>query len=417
MKIAIIGSGISGLTAAYLLSKQHDVTIFEKDSWIGGHTNTIAIDNLMVDTGFIVCNEVTYPNFMHLMRLLDVRLQQTKMSFSVTTEQYQYNGTNLNGIFADRKNIFSAKFYSLLYNIIKFNTKSKKFLAAADFKQSMLDFLKANKISSDAIENYVLPILSAIWSNDTKSVEDMPAYFVCKFFNNHGLLNLVNRTTWFTVCGGSKIYVDKMLQQIKARIFTSTLVNKISRKNSTIEIAYSGDTEVFDAVIIATHSDQALKLLKEPTYAEQNVLGNIEYISNDVILHTDQNLLPRNRRVWAAWNYKLGTNSTGMAQVTYNMNILQNLDTKQNYFVSLNQKPLIRPETIIAEFRYEHPKYNSKVLRAQQSYNEISGINGVYYCGAYWGYGFHEDGLNSGLRAVQLIDRDILCKTPFILDT
>ena len=405
MKIAIIGSGISGLSAAYYLNEKHDIQIFEREDYIGGHTHTVDVEGEAIDTGFIVFNDRTYPNFKGLMDKLDVSYRPTEMSFAVRNDKWglEYNGNNLNTLFADRKNFFRPKFYSLILDILRFNKicKSGKY----DKTLTLSQFLKANKFSKWFCDGYILPMGSAIWSMGLDEMLDFPLEFFVKFFHNHGLLDINNRPQWYTISGGSRNYIPKLTAAFKEKILLNTPVAKVRRMESNVEIElHDGRIEIFDEVIFACHSDEALKLLADATDKEKEILGAIKYSKNEVVLHTDISLLPKRPLAYASWNYLMTNSSQNMATLTYDMNILQGLETKKIYCVTLNATNLINPDKILASFNYSHPVYSGGAVLAQQRFGEISGINKTHFCGAYWANGFHEDGVTSALRVASRIN-------------
>lgn len=422
MKIAIIGSGVSGLIAALLLQKQHDVTIFEAESWVGGHVHTIPIKEnnkkIMVDTGFIVCNDRNYPNFTKLLKNLSIPLQKTLMSFSVATADgtLEYNGTDINGVFAQRKNLVSVKFWSLLADIYKFNRAATKFLISNNSALTFGAFVENLKLSTACKQYYLYPMIAAIWSSKTSAAANMPAIFLCRFFHNHGLLEVTNRPQWYTIPGGSQVYVDEVVAQLKNKPILNSPVRALKRNKDNVEISLENEILTFDKVIIATHSDQALKLLTDPSSSEINILKKILYQSNNITLHTDVNLMPKNKRAWASWNYHVDKCHDEECVVTYYMNMLQNLSSDTQYFVSLNQEHKVNQNKIIGRYKYAHPIFDNDAIDAQAQHELISGVNRTYYCGAYWGSGFHEDGMNSGLRVVKQIDKELFCAAQYTLD-
>lgn len=421
MKIAIIGSGISGLVAAMLLDKKYSVTVFEANDWIGGHVHTIPVleqqRQLYIDTGFIVCNSVNYPNFLKLMQQLNISLQKTSMSFSVSAEldNLEYNGTSLNGLFAQRKNIVNPKFWRMLHGILKFNRAAKIFAIDGDPSISLQQFIQPLGLSIECVNYYLLPMVGAIWSNDMQTAMCTSAKFLCQFFNNHGMLNVNDRPQWYSIPGGSHVYVSALVKLLSQAPIINSPVIRVQRKNDKVLIKLANEQLEFDKVIIATHSDQALKILSDPSFAELDILSKIRYQENSVILHTDSAILPKNKRAWASWNYRVIPNDFNQCIVTYNMNMLQNLEAKQTYCVSLNQEMYINPDKIIQKFTYQHPVFDVAAINARAEFSQISGVNNTYYCGAYWGYGFHEDGMNSGLKVVKQIDKELFCTTPYIL--
>jgi len=422
MKIAIIGSGISGLIAALLLQEKHDVTIFEAESWVGGHVHTIPVPEngktIMVDTGFIVCNDRNYPNFTKLLKKLDVPLQETLMSFSVATADgsLEYNGTNINGIFAQRKNLISRKFWHLLGDIYKFNNSASKFILTNNTEISFGSFINNLNLSYACKAYYLHPMIAAIWSSKISVASKMPAMFLCKFFDNHGLLSIKNRPQWYTIAGGSQVYVDKIVTQLKNKPIINSPVYSIKRSKEYVEVSIKNDIFNFDKVIIATHSDQALKLLTDPSDLEKITLEKILYQKNEVTLHTDINLMPKSKRAWASWNYYVDPQQDKECVVTYYMNMLQKLNSEKTYIVSLNQDHRIDPSKIIGKYSYAHPIFDQKAIDSQANFSMISGVNKTYYCGAYWGNGFHEAGMNSGLRVVEQIDKELFCAAQYTLD-
>lgn len=422
MKIAIVGAGISGLTAAYLLDKKYDVTVFESMHWVGGHAHTVSIQeesrDLRLDTGFIVCNKVNYPNFIKLLTELDVKLRASDMSFSVTDAalNFQYNPSTLKTLLAEKINFINPKFYKLLLDIIKFNKHAKQIAQQPSNSTSIGKLVDDLKIGEYCYENYIMPMIASIWSSSVADALNMPAYFICQFFDNHGLLDLNNRIHWYTIDNGSQAYVKKITDKLKKPVLTKTPVQQILRQNNQVILTVNNQQQVFDKVFIATHSDQALQLLTSPTQLETNILNSIEYANNQVTLHTDTSLLPTNPNLWAAWNYRHTTLETAKPTITYNLNILQAFISKETYCISLNQQHNIDKNKIIEQYSYAHPKYTAQVLTAQSQFQQISGTDNIYYCGAYWGQGFHEDGVNSALAAVKQLDKEVLWKTPFSED-
>ena len=406
MKIAIIGTGISGLTAAYLLNRENEITVFEKNDYIGGHTHTHLIksnnNKIAVDSGFIVYNENTYPNFIKLLDQLKIRRQKTSMGFSVKSlkKNMEYAGNSINSIFAKRGNIFSFSFLMMLFEIIKFNRNAKRDLQYIQPDETLGFYLEKYKYSDFFIENYIIPMGAAIWSTKANSMLKMPALFFIRFFYNHGLLQLTNRSNWWVIKGGSYKYVNKIVENFKDKIRINTSVNSIKRINGKIIINYGlkNTDEVYDAVVIATHSDQALEMLTDPSKEEIDILSMLMYQKNKALLHTDDTVLPNKKLAWASWNYNLDSADTDPVTLTYNMNILQSLNEPETYCVSLNNSDLVEKNKIIKKLSYEHPLFTVESIMAQKRKNEISGINNTFYCGAYWHNGFHEDGVVSALE-------------------
>ena len=405
MKIAIIGSGISGLTAAYLLNRKHDVTIFEANDYIGGHTHThkVNIDGkkYSVDTGFIVYNERTYPNFIKLLDLLNVERQLSTMGFSVKSisKDYEYAGESLNSLFAKRSNIFRFGFLRMLYEMYHFGKKADSSGIGLDASVTLGDYLKKEKYSGEFINYFIIPMGAAIWSTPANKVLNMPAYFFIKFFYNHGMLETINRPNWWVIKNGSSEYIKKIIRGFENKINLSTPVKTVARKNEGIEIqlAKKEETLKFDSVIFATHSDQALEVLENPTDTEKDILSSIPYQKNEVLLHTDSSVLPRRKLSWASWNYQLDSDPALPVVLTYNMNILQSINCKETLCVTLNDHNSIDETKILKKITYHHPLFNVKSIEAQKRKSEISGVNNTHYCGAYWRNGFHEDGVVSAL--------------------
>ena len=408
MRIAIIGSGISGLVVAQQLHQQHDITLFEANDYVGGHTHTVDVHHAnreyAVDTGFIVFNDRTYPNFIRLLDEFGVAYQATSMSFSVSAQHsgIEYCGSSLNSLFAQRRNIISPQFYKMLAAILRFNRQAPSLLMSADLELTLGDYLHNSGYTRTMIEHYIIPMGAAIWSTDPQRMLEFPAVQFVQFFQNHGLLSLYNRPQWYVIRGGSKSYINKLTTPFQHTIRLNTPVTGIQRHQQYVLVTTAdGESHKFDAIFIATHSDQALQLLQDPSSQEQSILGSIAYQTNEVILHTDVTLLPKRRRAWAAWNYLLPEDKTHKVSVTYNMNILQNISAPCQFCVTLNNRHNIDPQQIIRTLYYQHPIFDAAAITAQQRWSEINGNNKTYYCGAYWKYGFHEDGVNSALRAVQ----------------
>lgn len=409
--IAIIGTGISGLVCGYLLHRDYQVTLYEANDRVGGHTNTVDVETpggpLSVDTGFIVFNDWTYPNFIKLLDELDVASQPSDMSFSVQSEAtgLEYNGTSLNSLFAQRRNLLSPRFHGMIRDILRFNREAPALLETADPTLTIGEYLRDHRYGDWFRDNYIVPMGSAIWSAPVGSTLDIPALFFVRFFKNHGMLSVDDRPQWRTVKGGSQRYIDAMLPLFGDRIRVNTPVCAIRRQDDGVELRLEGDSAVFhDEIIFACHSDQALRLLADPSAAEKEILGALPYQPNEAVLHTDTSLMPDRRLAWAAWNYHLPATPGERVAVTYNMNILQNLPTEQQVMVTLNYSDHIDPDCIIKTFQYDHPLFTRDSLRAQQRHHEISGVRHTHYCGAYWRYGFHEDGVMSGLRVCQAFD-------------
>ncbi|MBU2882440.1 FAD-dependent oxidoreductase [Psychrosphaera sp. B3R10] len=405
--IAVIGTGVSGLVSAHLLSKRHNVTVFEKNDYIGGHTATVEVNldgkSYDIDTGFIVFNDRTYPNFQKLLGQISIDEQETEMSFSVlnTLTGLEYNGHNLNSLFAQRKNIFSLTFWRLLRSIVRFNKTCKSLYTegAIDPNLTLGQFLKDQRFNDFFAQHYILPMGAAIWSTSLTQMRDFPLQFFIQFFYNHGLLNISDRPQWYVIPGGSKNYIPNLIKPFADNIILNSDIAKVIQDETGPIIEFSnGDQQQFDEVILACHSDQALALLDNPTAQQQDILGDIEYSQNEVILHTDTNLLPKHKLAWASWNYQLDDNRDQPAAVTYNMNILMGLkNTPHTFCVTLNQSQNIQPDKVLKKFIYHHPIFNNKSFKAQKRREEICGTNNIHFAGAYWYNGFHEDGVKSAL--------------------
>lgn len=408
-RIAIVGSGISGLTSAYLLSRNHNITVFEAEDYLGGHTHTVPVELEgqfhQVDTGFIVCNDRNYDNFMALMKQLGVKLQPTEMSFSVNNPalNLEYNGHTLNTLFGQRLNLLRPRFYALVRDILRFNNASKKALRTdASTDMTLDEFISKQNLGTWIRECYLLPMVAAIWSCSIRQAGEFPLRFFLRFFLNHGLLDIKNRPQWYVVKGGSHSYIRPMTRNFADRTRLLSPVTAISRTAEGVEVRYKGRTELFDQVILACHSNQALSLLNQPSKQEKNILSELSYQENEVVLHSDPSLMPGNRRCWASWNFLAGERSMNSAPiVTYSMNILQGLQSSSPLLVSLNASDRIAQEKIIRRFRYAHPVYSTASVRAQQRRSEICGVDRIHFCGAYWYDGFHEDGVRSALDVAE----------------
>jgi predicted NAD/FAD-binding protein len=410
VKIAIIGSGIAGNVAAYHLNREHDITVFEAADHAGGHTHTHDIEHegrrIAVDTGFIVCNDRTYPNFLALLAELGVELQPSDMSFSVQTSTgLEYNGTTLNSLFAQRRNLVRPAFWRMIRDILRFNREAPRLLEWRSDAVKLGEYLDAQGYSPQFIEHYILPMGAAIWSAGTETLREFPARYFVRFFHNHGMLTVDDRPQWLTVRGGSARYVERLTASFRGRIRLRTPVESVRRTPAGVSVKPAGaEPERFDRVFFACHSDQALRLLTDATSTEREVLGAIRYQRNEVLLHTDVSVLPKRRRAWAAWNYHLLNGPAGRAServaVTYHMNILQRIDSRTPLLVSLNMEDRVGWRHVIREMSYEHPVFTREAVAAQSRHAEINGGDRAYFCGAYWGFGFHEDGVVSALAAL-----------------
>ncbi|MDU8357226.1 MULTISPECIES: NAD(P)/FAD-dependent oxidoreductase [Pseudomonas] len=415
MKIAIIGSGIAGLTSAYLLNRSHDITVFEAADWIGGHTHTVDVNvngrDYAIDTGFIVFNDWTYPNFIRLLGQLDVTFKPTEMSFSVTDPKTrtEYNGNNLNSLFAQRSNLLSLSFWGMLRDILRFNREALADLESQRIAQdtTLGEYLRSRGYGERFIDHYIVPMGAAIWSMSLADMLAFPLQFFVRFFKNHGLLSVSNRPQWCVIEGGSSRYIEPLTASFAERIRLSCPVNRVERDAEGVTVHSAAGSERFDKVVFACHSDQALKMLAQPSAAEQEILGALPYAENDVVLHTDTRLLPKRPLAWASWNYRLGGGKQQLAAVTYDMNILQGIDSDTTFCVSLNQTEAIDPNKILARYTYSHPQYSLAGVDAQARWPELDGVNHTWFCGAYWANGFHEDGVVSGLRVASALGESL----------
>ncbi len=405
MKIAVVGTGISGMVAARRLCRKHEVTVFEANDYVGGHTNTIKVSlegrDYAVDTGFIVFNDWTYPEFIRLLDELGVVSQPSKMSFSVRCDSadIEYKGSSLDTLYAQRRNLLRPGFHGMLLSILRFNREALAFLDGTDSHETLGQFLARRNFTGLFVSHYIVPMGAAIWSTDPQLMHDFPARYFLEFFKNHGLLNVKNRPQWRVISGGSSRYVDKLIEPFATRIRLSTPATGIHRTPSQVSvISEAHGTEHFDHVIMACHSDQALALLDDPSQQEREILGAIRYQENEAVLHTDDSILPRRKKVWAAWNYHLPADGSQRVSLTYNMNILQGLDAPRQFCVTLNDSRLLDPTRIIRRINYAHPLYDPASVAARKRHDEINGQRNTWFCGAYWGYGFHEDGVKSALK-------------------
>ena len=406
MNIAIVGSGIAGNVAAYHLAREHEITVFEAGAHVGGHTNTIDVEldgeRHAVDTGFIVFNDWTYPNFIRLIDELGVAWHDSDMSFSVKCERtgLEYNGSTLNSLFAQRRNLFRPSFHRMIRHILRFHREAPAMLADDAPDLTLGEYLAQNGYSREFRDHYIVPMGAAIWSADPGAFDHIPARFFIRFFDNHGMLSVDDRPTWRVITGGSARYVEKLTAGFADRIRLDSPVEKVVRHDDHVEVHSRHGVERFDAIFLACHSDQALSLLADPTPAEREVLGAIRYQPNEAVLHTDTSLMPRRKLAWAAWNYHLLRETRDRVALTYNMNILQGLPTDRQFMVTLNHTEAIDPRRVIEVVQYEHPVFTPEAVAAQQRHGEIDGAKRTYYCGAYWRNGFHEDGVVSALDAV-----------------
>ncbi len=405
-----MGAGVSGLVVAHLLHREHDVTVYEANDYAGGHTNTIRVDTAdethMVDTGFIVFNDRNYPNFERLLGALRVPHQPSEMSFSVSDEHgdFEYSGSSPNGLFAKRAHLITPWFHRMLADLARFNRAARQLLAGPPQEGPPLGrWLEEQRFSEAFVQRLIVPQASAVWSADPHQMWSFPARFMVEFFENHGMLGFRDRPQWRAVRGGSARYVRALIAPWQDRLRLSTPVQAITRTAGGVEIHArgAGGPERFDEVVLATHSDQALSLLTDRSVTEHELLSAIPYQHNEAVLHTDVRLLPRRRRAWASWNYHLADTPGDRTTVTYHMNRLQSLRAAHDFCVTLNRTDQIDPAKVIRRIDYDHPVFTGAGVRAQARVREISGRNHTHFCGAYWGWGFHEDGVRSGLAVAE----------------
>ena len=413
MKIAVIGSGISGLSAAYFLSKKHKVDLFEKEDYFGGHSCTVDINSkeknetILLDLGFIVFNKETYPNLVNFFRELNISYEKSNMSFSVSVKNsnIEYSGNGLRGLFSNKCNALNINFLKMIKDIIYFYKMASKIDIDNYENQSLGDFLKSKKISDYFINFHIVPMVAAIWSSPVELAKKMPMKLFLNFFRNHGLFKIKNRPQWYTVTGRSKVYVNKVLQSISGEHFKNYKINKVLRNKKNVRLYYGEENEYFDYdhVVFASHADQTLNLIKNPTENEKKILSSFKYKNNMAFLHTDYDFMPKKKSVWSSWNSILDKNDLSNNCLTYWLNNLQNLNTINNYFLTLNPFVPINKNKIIKKIEFTHPIYNKETINAQKRLEELQGVNNSWFCGSYFGYGFHEDGLKSGINIARKI--------------
>lgn len=411
MRIAIIGSGISGLAAGWYLSRKHEVSLFEKEPRLGGHTNTVIVesggDPIPVDTGFIVHNDRTYPNLIRLLAELGVETQSSDMSFSVSCRQtgFEYSSRGINGFFAQRSNLLRREHYLLLAEILRFNRAAPKLLDQPGAESATIgDVIEEGRYHKVFTDRYLFPMASAVWSMSPDSIRSFPALTLLRFFHNHGMLGINTHPKWKVIRGGSHKYIPLLTAPFKERVFLDACIASVSRQEGGVTLNFQDRPAMaFDQVVFACHGDQVLPLLEQPACVERDVLGGFQNSRDVAILHTDASLLPSHLAARASWNYNLGLSGKSAVAVTYYMNRLQSLNTAEDYCVTLNGDDVIEPAKVLQKIVYHHPLYTHEAVRAQARWSEISGRNRTHYCGAYWFYGFHEDGLNSALRVARAL--------------
>jgi len=409
MKVAVIGSGISGLSAAYHLSKKHKVDLFEQDNHFGGHSYTYDIKTntgtiVAVDLGFIVFNELTYPNLFKFFDDLEVAYEKSDMSFAVSIKDsmVEYGGKGLKALFVNKLNIFNPKFIKMISEIISFYKNAPLLLNENIDNETLGSYLEKSKMSKYFVNFHIIPMVAAIWSLPFLKAKDMPLKLFLNFFVNHGLFRLKNRPQWYTVTGRSRTYVSKVLQKISGEYFKNHKVNKISRSEENVEISISNNDKhlEYDHVVLASHADQSLGLLEDPTEEETSILKEFKYVDNVAYLHTDESLMPKRKLAWSSWN-SISKNDLSSTCVTYWLNNLQNLNTQENYYLTLNPIHEVKPDKVIKKVNFTHPYLNSKTFILQKDLHKLQGKKRTWFCGSYFGYGFHEDGLKSSLEMLK----------------
>jgi predicted NAD/FAD-binding protein len=413
MKIAVIGSGISGLSSAYYLSKKHKVDLFEKQDRFGGHSYTLDIklndkQKVAVDIGFMVFNKVTYPNLINFFKENDIEIEKSDMSFSVTVKgtNIEYCGKGLNGIFSNRGNLFNTKFVKMFFEIISFYKNCEKLNSNSIEKITLGEYLNKIGKSKYFIDYHIIPMVSAIWSMPPYEASQMPLVFFLNFFKNHGLFKLKNRPQWYTVANRSKTYVNKILSKISGEYFKNYEINKIIRSKNGVQIYYGSASEFFnyDKVVLASHADESLKIISDTTNKEKEILSNFKYKPNKAIIHSDESAMPKNKKAWCSWNSSLNPQNTEQSSVTYWLNQLQNLKIDQNVFLTINPFFKIDQDKIFNKIDFTHPYYDEKALQNQSNLKSIQNVNNTLFTGSYFGYGFHEDGIKSSIEMLKAIN-------------
>ncbi len=414
MKIAVVGSGISGLSAAYYLSKKHNVDLFEREDHFGGHSHTIDIQyekknesKISVDIGFIVFNHLNYPNLINFFKENKIQIEKSNMSFSVSVKDsnIEYCGKGFNGIFSNRLNLLNPKFIKMFIEILSFYKKSDRFKNSEDNK-TLGEYIEEQKLSKHFINYHILPMVSAIWSTETRKAKQMPLSFFLKFFQNHGLFKIKDRPQWYTVCNRSRAYVKKVLDNISGEYYKNYPINKITRNINGVKIYYGEKNEFFDydKVVLATHADEAISIIENPTEAEKKILSNFKYTKSLAIIHSDEKFMPNNKKAWSAWNSKLDSNNLENNSVTYWLNLLQNLNINKNIFLTLNPFLDVPEDKIYKKINFTHPHYNKEALLNQKQLYTLQNKKNILYCGSYFGYGFHEDGIKSSIEMIQFLN-------------
>ena len=413
MKIAVIGSGISGLSSAYYLSKKHKVDLFEKQDRFGGHSYTLDVklnekEKVAVDAGFMVFNKITYPNLINFFKENDIEIEKSDMSFSVSVKgtNIEYCGKGLNGIFSNRGNLLNLKFVKMFFEIINFYKRCEKLNSNNIEKITLGEYLTKIGKSKYFIDYHIIPMVSAIWSMPPFEASQMPLTFFLSFFKNHGLFKLKDRPQWYTVTNRSKTYVDKILSKVSGEYFKNYEINKIIRDNNGVKVYYGSENEFFnyDKVVLASHADESLKIISDITNKEREILSNFKYKPNKAVIHSDENLMPINKNAWCSWNSSLNPDNKEQSSVTYWLNQLQNLKTDKNIFLTINPFVEIDSDKIYHKIDFTHPYYDEKALQNQSNLNSIQNTNNTLFAGSYFGYGFHEDGIKSSIEMLKTLN-------------
>jgi uncharacterized protein len=414
MKIAVVGSGISGLSSAYYLSKKHKVDLFEKQDRFGGHSYTLDVEladkeKVAVDIGFMVFNKVTYPNLINFFKKNEIEIEKSDMSFSVSVKEtnIEYCGKGLNGIFSNKKNLFNYRFVKMFFEIINFYKKCENLNSnTLENTITLGEYLKKIGKSNYFIDYHIIPMVSAIWSMPPYEASQMPLTFFLNFFKNHGLFKLKNRPEWFTVSNRSKTYVNKILSNISGEYYKNYEINKIIREGNGVKIYYGSENEffIYDKVVLASHADESLKILSDPTEQEKEILSHFKYRKNIAVIHGDESSMPKNKKAWCSWNSSLNPINKEQFSVTYWLNQLQNLKINKNVFLTINPFFEIDPNKIYNKIKFTHPYYDEKALKNQSKLNSIQNINNTLFVGSYFGYGFHEDGIKSSIEMLKTLN-------------
>ncbi|MDA7835557.1 FAD-dependent oxidoreductase [Candidatus Pelagibacter sp.] len=413
MKIAVVGAGISGLSAAYYLSKKHKVDLFEKENQFGGHANTIKVaykpnKEIPIDIGFMVFNKQTYPNLINFFSENKIEIEKSDMSFSVTAENsdLEYCGKGLGGIFSNKKNLFNPKFLKMFFEILSFYKNCEKIEIKKISSITLGEYLKEIKISGYFINYHIIPMVSAIWSMPPYEAKQMPLSFFLSFFKNHGLFKIKDRPQWFTVTNRSKTYVDKIIGQVSGEHFKNYNINKITRNDLGVKIFYGEENEFFDydKVVIATHADEALKIIDNPTLDEETILKKFKYRANTAVIHFDESVMPKNKKAWCAWNSSMDSANNKKTAVTYWINQLQNLKIDRDIFLTINPFKEIPNDKIFKKVSFTHPYYDTEALNNQSNLHKIQNKKNILFCGSYFGYGFHEDGIKSSIDMLKTLN-------------